>query len=139
MKRDLRPLWFWIMVYVTAFLPGCATSAHLSGDEVCARMGMKLKETASTNTFQGQHYCMKPENSKDEQAIEIFAKAGTPKHNYNRNLATKRFINGGLYLFWIVPGVAAKFFYDWQLDNAVEESEKIGHEEVQKLGQVKAP
>jgi hypothetical protein len=115
----------------------CATYAPRSYKQECGVKGMVLtgvtSDSGSFNSYAGGRgnyssdgvQCVVPSNEFQECQARIYGQASRPVDEYNEWYGTKRFVTGLGYYALIVPGIAAKLFFDHQRDKAVQESYEL--------------
>lgn len=129
------------LLLATAILSGCATAIPLSYQERCANEGMKLtgvdissssgsaynyKQGSTVLNTEGENLrCEVPSKPEDLQRISELNQVSAPKIRYNSDMGTKRTITGWGYVLYVIPGIAAKIYYDREKSDALSASDQI--------------
>jgi hypothetical protein len=128
-----------ILVLIPAMLSGCATRIAYSPKQKCAMDEMVLQgiqhsdssamaynwQTRSVVTASGNTEsvsCRVPANDQEKAEAQAINRSLGPIHEYNSGIGGKNLLVGIGYLFYIVPGVGAKLYYDKKHDEALAQS-----------------
>lgn len=133
---------------LSLLLSGCATRHHITAKQDCAlrdqyllgtqagsvssyNSGIAFSQGKSANysgTTTNSVYllnCRAPEGEAEAREIEMEKAAATPLVRYNSNFGMKNLGVGTGYFLYILPGIGAKLYHDYQYDKAAQESESI--------------
>ena len=123
-------------------LSGCATAIPYSSKEKCALDDMKVvgvdlgNSSAAAYNLQTRAMvvgrgsgttvrCEVPSTDAEKAEIEAINQYLEPINAYNSGIGGKRVLTGVGYVFWILPGLGAKLYYDSQYDKAIKDAEAI--------------
>ena len=69
--------------------------------------------------------CEVPSNADEKKEVGLLAQSLRPKVVYNDDIKFKQTMTALGYVIYIIPGIAAKYYYDGERERAINESERI--------------
>ena len=130
----------YILVIVSISGIGCVHRIPLTYQEYCGQQGLvfnsvrddsgsaraynyRTQSVVRASSFNRSISCERPKSEVDNCEIESTGQAGILKSEYNSGVLARNYLIGAGYFLWVLPGVAAYYYYDSKRDSVLENIE----------------
>lgn len=130
-----------ILAVIMVAMSGCVTPIKYTYQEQCAMQGLKFvgvtqsSQSAFASNFRGQSVmisgygdsvsCRAIESEAEKSEVSGLAQIMRPKFEYNDRQKQRNALVGLGYLFYVIPGIGAKLYYDNEYDKALIQASEI--------------
>ena len=129
-----------ILISIVLTTSGCVHRLSMANNQQCASEGMVLDgvdmgstsaasigpnfSTYSTSARSNVVRCSMPKKEADKCKIGVYLKSMNPKEEFNQHIGWKNLLIGVGYSY-LIPGIAAYYYFDNQRDQAYGDALKI--------------